>query len=61
MVVICVILAGRLSLIGPLRQVGEFIALLPPRAWLWWFALLLWKPVHLAWQSTLHGVRRLSN
>ena len=29
-------------------------------AWLWWFFLLLWKPVHLAWQSTLHRLRRLS-
>jgi len=29
-------------------------------AWLWWFLLLLWKPVHLAWQSTLPRLRRLS-
>ena len=28
--------------------------------WLWYFLLLLWKPVHLAWQSTLPRLRRLS-
>ena len=30
-------------------------------AWFWFCALLLWKLVHLIWQSTLHDLRRLSN
>ncbi len=36
------------------------ICLLAIQAWLWWFGLLLWIPVHAAWQSTLDGFRRLS-
>jgi hypothetical protein len=30
-------------------------------AWFWWCGLLIWKPVHWAWRSTLGGLRRLSN
>jgi hypothetical protein len=30
-------------------------------AWLWWFGLLLWIPIHKVWQSTVGGLRRLSN
>jgi hypothetical protein len=39
----------------------ELPLLFIPFAWLWWFGLLLWKPAYLAWDSTLHGLRRLSN
>jgi len=60
LVTISVVGAACISPIYRLRLVAEFQALLPILAWLWWFLILLWKPVHLAWQSTLPRLRRLS-
>ena len=49
-----------IALLPSVSSLARIPALLAGLAWLWYFALLLWIPVHHAWQSTLHGLRRLS-
>lgn len=59
LVTFCAILAASLA-ITPLHEFSRIGMVVIALLWLWWFALLLWKPVYLAWQSTLHGLQRLS-
>jgi hypothetical protein len=56
----CATIAGALAIIPITYSFARIPELFAGLAWLWYFGLLLWKPVHLAWQSTLHGFRRLS-
>jgi hypothetical protein len=53
--------AAALALVPISDHLARIPAVFAGLAWIWYFALLLWKPVHLAWQSTLHGLQRLSN
>ncbi len=53
-------IAAALAIIPITQSLARIPALFAGLAWLWYLALLLWVPVHLAWQSTLHGLRRLS-
>jgi len=55
------VISAPIALIPAINEFARIPALLAGLGWLWYFALLLWKPVHLAWQSTLQGLRRLSN
>jgi hypothetical protein len=56
----CTAAGSAIALIPAIDVLGRLPVMFAFFAWLWWFALLLWKPIHLAWQSTLHGFRRLS-
>ena len=53
-------IAAGLAIIPITQSLARIPALFAGLAWLWYFALLLWIPVHLAWQSTLSRQRRLS-
>jgi len=53
--------AACIAIIPVVDDLARLPALVAFGGWLWWFGLLLWKPVHLAWQSTLGGLRRLNN
>lgn len=57
----CTVIASIVALIPVVDGLAKLPALVAFLAWLWWLGLLIWKPVHLAWQSTLGGLRRLSN
>jgi hypothetical protein len=51
---------GAVTGLTSLYEFSKLLMLAITVLWLWYFALLLWKPVHLAWQSTLPRLRRLS-
>ena len=57
----CTAIGSGVALIPVIEGLGRLPAVIGFFAWLWYFALLLWKPVHLAWQSTLHSLPRLRN
>jgi hypothetical protein len=59
-ITLCTAMGSGIALITAIEFFGRLPAVIAFFAWLWYFLLLLWKPVHLAWQSTLHGFRRLS-
>lgn len=50
-----------LALIPIMYALARISAVFAGIGWVRYFFLLLWKPVRPAWQSTLHGLRRLSN
>jgi hypothetical protein len=50
-----------IAIIPVIDGLARLPALIAWVGWLWWFGLLLWIPAHRAWQSTLGGLRRLSN
>ena len=55
-------LAGAcISMIPAIDGMARLTALIAFFGWMGWFGLLVWVPVHFAWQSTLGGLRRLSN
>jgi hypothetical protein len=60
-ITICTVIAFGLVSIPDVERLAEVPALLAGLSWLWWFALLLWKPVPMVWQSTLAAFRRLTN
>lgn len=51
---------GAMMAVTRLYEFSRILMLVIAILWLWYFLLLLWKPVPLAWQSTLPGLRRLS-
>jgi len=53
--------AACIAIIPVLDGLARLPAVIASFAWLWWFGLLLWIPIHRAWQSTVGGLRRLSN
>jgi hypothetical protein len=48
-------------MIPAIDGMARLTALIAFFGWMGWFGLLVWIPVHFAWQSTLGGLRRLSN
>jgi hypothetical protein len=54
-------IAACIAIIPAGDGLARLLALIAFVGWVWWFGLLIWKPVHGAWQSTLGGLRRLSN
>jgi hypothetical protein len=56
----CTAIASVIALIPIVDGLAKLPALFAFFGWLWWFGLLLWIPLHKAWQSTLGGLRRLS-
>jgi len=60
-ITLCASIGSAIALIPAIQGLGRLPATLAFFAWLWYFALLVWKPVHFAWQSTLHRRQRLSN
>jgi hypothetical protein len=61
LITLCTVIAGGLALLPMIEGMAQLPALIAMITWILWFGLLLWKPVHTAWSSTLHGLRRLSN
>lgn len=59
-ITLCASIGSGIALIPAVEGLGRLPAIFAFFAWLWYFALLLRKPVQLAWQSTLPGLRRLS-
>jgi len=59
-ITLCASIGSGIALIPAIEGLGRLPAVFAFFGWLWYFALLLRKPVQLAWQSTLHGLRRLS-
>jgi len=59
-ITLCTTIGSGIALLPVIDVLGRLAVLFAFFGWLWYFALLLWKPVPLAWQSTLHGLRRLS-
>lgn len=59
-ITLCTAAASGIALIPAIAGLGRLPVIFAFFAWLWYFVLLLWKPVHLAWQSTLPRLRRLS-
>jgi hypothetical protein len=59
-VTLCTAIGSAIALIPVVDVFGRLPVLFAFFGWLWYFALLLWIPVHHAWQSTLRGLRRLS-
>lgn len=57
----CTAIGSSIALMPGVDVFGRLPALIAFLGWVWWFGLLLWIPVHRAWQSTVHGFRRLSN
>ncbi|HEY2467846.1 MAG TPA: hypothetical protein VGI45_08390 [Terracidiphilus sp.] len=55
------VVGAAFALIPMMYMLARIALVLVGLAWFWWCGLLIWKPVHLAWQSTLGGLRRLSN
>ena len=60
-ITLCTAIGSGIALIPVVEGLGNLPVVFAFIAWLWYFLLLLWKPVRPAWQSTLHGLRRLSN
>jgi hypothetical protein len=60
-ITVCTAIAALIALIPAVDGLAKLPAVIAFFAWLWWLGLLIWKPVHLAWQSTVGGLRRLSN
>jgi len=60
-ITLCASIGSAIALIPAIEGLGRLPAVFAFFGWLWYFALLLWKPIHLAWQSTLRGRQRLSN
>jgi len=60
-ITVCTAIGSGIALIPIVEELGRLPVLLALIAWLWWFVLLLWKIVYLAWRSTLASPRRLSN
>jgi hypothetical protein len=54
-------IAACIAIIPVIDGLARLPALIAFVGWLLWFGLLIWIPVHKAWQSTLGGLRRLSN
>ena len=50
-----------IALIPGIDALARLPALIAFFAWLLWFGLLIWKLFHLAWQSTLGRLRRLTH
>lgn len=57
----CTAVGSGIALIPVVEGLARWPALIAFYGWLWWFGLLLWMPVHAAWSSTVHRLRRLSN
>jgi hypothetical protein len=57
----CTVVASIIALAPVVDGLAKLPALVAFFGWMWWLGLLIWKPVHLAWQSTLGGLRRLNN
>jgi hypothetical protein len=53
--------AACIAIIPVIDGLARFPALIALVGWLWWFGLLVWIPARWAWQSTVAGLRRLSN
>ena len=60
-ITLCTAIASGIALFPAVDVFGRLPVLFAVFGWLYWFFLLFWKPVRPAWQSTLHGLRRLSN
>jgi hypothetical protein len=56
----CTAIGSAIALVPVVEAFGRLPVLIAFFGWLWWFILLLWKPVHLAWKSTLCHRERLS-
>ena len=54
-------IAACIAIIPAVDGLAKLPALIAFGGWLWWFGLLVWIPVRKACQSTLGGLRRLSN
>ena len=52
--------AACIAIIPFIDALSRLPALLAFVGWVRWFSLLLWIPVHRAWQSTVGGLRRLN-
>ena len=61
LITLCNVVAAGLALFSATEGLAQLPALVAMITWILWFGLLLWKPAHHAWQSTLGGLRRLSN
>lgn len=61
LITLCTVIAAGLALLPMVEGMAQLPALIAMITWILWFGLLLWRPVHAAWSSTLHGLRRLSN
>ena len=55
------VIGAALTLIPNIYPLARIPMVFAGFGWLWWFGLLLWIPIHKAWQSTVGGLRRLSN
>lgn len=54
-------IAACIAIIPAVDGLARLPALISFVGWVWWFGLLLWIPIHRAWQSTVGVLRRLSN
>jgi hypothetical protein len=53
--------AACIAIIPVVDSLAKLPALIAFVGWVWWFGLLVWLPVHKTWQSTLGGLRRLTD
>jgi|KBSSwiStaDraftv2_1062776.scaffolds.fasta_scaffold01120_16 hypothetical protein len=60
LITLCTTIGSGIALVPVIDVFGRLAVLFAFFGWLWYFALLLWKPVQLAWQSTLRSPARLS-
>lgn len=56
----CTAIGSSIALIPEVDVFGRLPALIAFFAWVWLLGLLIWRPVALAWQSTLGRLRRLN-
>jgi hypothetical protein len=50
-ITICTLVGAALALIPYVGNVAAIPALLAALAWLWWFGLLVWKPLRWGWRT----------
>ena len=61
-ITVCTAIASGMFALFPVnRRLGASACSDRLCGWVWWLGLLLWIPVHIAWQSTVGGLRRLNN
>ncbi|MGC2616164.1 MAG: hypothetical protein WA354_19175 [Terracidiphilus sp.] len=60
-ITVCTAIASGVALLPGIDALARLPALIAFGGWVWWLGLLLWIPVHIAWQSTVGGLRRLNN
>lgn len=58
-ITLCTLVGFLLALVPYTSEWCRLTASAACLGWVWWLGLLLWKPAHHAWRSTLGGLRRL--